>query len=65
MTAEITNNQRKNRSRDISFRHLPSLCLDHRLDRILNIDEHDQQVQSIQAALSRIQSRENVFSFHA
>ncbi len=65
MTAEITNNQRKNGSRDIGFRHLPSLCLDHLLDRILNIDEHNQQVHSIHASLSRIQSRENVFSFHA
>ena len=65
MTAEITNYQRKNGSRDIGFRHQPSLCLDHLLDRILNIDEHDQQVQDIQAALRRIQTREGVFGFHA
>ena len=65
MTAEITNYQRKNGSRDIGFRHRPSLCLDHLLDRINNIDEHDQQVQDIQAALRRIQTREGVFGFHA
>ena len=65
MTAEITNYQRKNGSRDIGFRHQPSLCLDHLLDSILNIDEHDQQVQDIQAALVRIQTREGVFGFHA
>jgi hypothetical protein len=65
MTAEITNYQRKNGSRDIGFRHRPSLCLDHLLDRIINIDEHDQQVQDIQAALRRIQTREGVFGFHA
>jgi hypothetical protein len=65
MTAEITNYQRKNGSRDIGFRHRPSLCVDHLLDKILNIDEYDQQVQDIQAALRRIQTREGVFGFHA
>ena len=65
MTAEISNYQRKNGSRDIGFHHRPSLCLDHLLDRILNIDEHDQQEQGIQAALRRIQTREGVFGFHA
>ena len=65
MTAEITNYQRKNGSRDIGFRHRPSLCVDHLLDRILNIDEYDQQVQNLQAALRRIQTHEGVFGFHA
>ena len=65
ITAEISNYQRKNGSRDIGFRHRPSLCLDHLLDRILNIDEYDQQVQNLQAALRRIQTHEGVFGFHA
>ena len=65
MTAEITNYQRKNGSRDIGFRHRPSLCVDHLLDKILNIDEYDQQVQNLQAALRRIQTHEGVFGFHA
>ena len=65
MTAEITNYQRRNGSRDIGFRHRPSQCLDHLLDKILNIDELDQQIESMQAALRRIQSREGVFGFHA
>ena len=65
ITAEITNYQRKNGSRDIGFRHRPSLCLDHLLYRIRNIDEHDQQVQSIKSARRRIQSREDVFGFHS
>ena len=65
MTAEITNYQRKNGSRDIGFRHQPSLCVDHLLDRILNINEYDQQVQNLQAALRRIQTHEGVFGFHA
>ena len=65
MTAEITNYQRKNGSRDIGFRHRPSLCVDHLLDKILNVDEYDQQVQNLQAALRRIQTHEGVFGFHA
>lgn len=64
MTAEVTNYQRRNGSRDIGFRHRPSLCLDHLLDNILNIDKHDQQVGSIEAALRRIQTGEDVFGFH-
>ena len=64
MTAEITNYQRKNGSRDIGFRHRPSLCLDHLLDTILNIDEHDEQVQIMHAALRRIQNRDQVFGFY-
>ena len=64
MTAEISSYQRKNGSRDIGFLHRPSLCLDHLLDKILNIDEYDQQLQSIQAALRRIHTREGVFGFH-
>ena len=64
MTAEISNYQRKNGSRDIGFRHRPSLCLDHLLDTILNIDEHDEQVQIMQAALRRIQNRDQVFGFY-
>ena len=64
MTAEISNYQRKNGSRDIGFRHRPSLCLDHLLDTILNIDEHDEQVQIMQAALKRIQNRDQVFGFY-
>ncbi|QNJ17916.1 hypothetical protein SynA1840_02396 [Synechococcus sp. A18-40] len=65
MTAEITNYQRKNGSRDVGFRHRPSLCVDHLLDKVLNIDEYDQQVQNLQAALRRIQTHEGVFGFHA
>ena len=64
MTAEISNYQRKNGSRDIGFRHRPSLCLDHLLDTILNIDEHDEQVQIMHAALRRIQNRDQVFGFY-
>ena len=64
MTAEISNYQRKNGSRDIGFRHRPSLCLDHLLDTILNIDEHDEQAQIMQAALKRIQNRDQVFGFY-
>ena len=64
MTAEISNYQRKNGSRDIGFSHRPSLCLDHLLNKILNIDEYDQQVQCMQAALRRIQNRDQVFGFH-
>ena len=64
ITAEISKYQRKNGSRDIGFRHRPSLCLDNLLNKILNIDELDQQVQSMHAALRRIQSSEDVFCFH-
>ena len=64
MTAEITNYQRKNGSRDIGFCRRPSLCLDHLLEKILNIDEYDQQVQSMHAALTRIQNSADVFGFH-
>ena len=64
ITAEISNYQRKNGSRDIGFRHRPSLCLDHLLNKILNIDELDQRVQIMHAALRRIQSSEDVFGFH-
>ena len=64
MTAEITKYQRKNGSRDIGFRHRPSLCLDHLLDKFLNIDEHDEQVQIMHAALRRIQNRDQVFGFY-
>ena len=64
MTAEISSYQRKNGSRDIGILHRPSLCVDHLLDRILNIDELDQQVEIIRDALRRIKNRDDIFGFH-
>ena len=64
ITAEISKYQRKNGSRDIGFSHRPSLCLDHLLNKILNIDEYDQQVQCMHAALRRIQNRDQIFGFY-
>ena len=64
MTAEISNYQRKNGSRDIGFSHRPSLCLDHLLNKILNIDEYNQQVEIIRDALRRIKNRDDIFGFH-
>ena len=64
MTAEITNYQRRNGSRDIGFRHRPSLCIDHLLNTILGTHPNGQQHEAIVNALNRIQTSANHFGFY-
>ena len=64
MTAEITNYQRRNGSRDIGFRHRPSLCVDRVLNTILGAYANDQQHEAIVNALNKIQTSANHFGFH-
>jgi len=64
MTAEVTNYQRRNGSRDIGFRHRPSLCIDHLVNTILGTNTNGQQHEAIVNALNRIQSGANHFGFH-
>ena len=64
MTAEVTNYQRRNGSRDIGFRHKPSLCIDHLLNTILGTHPNGQQHEAIVNALKRIQTSANHFGFY-
>ena len=64
MTAEVTNYQRRNGSRDIGFRHRPSLCIDHLLNTILGTPTNSQQHAAIVNALNRIQNSNHLFGFH-
>ena len=64
MTAEITNYQRRNGSRDIGFRHRPSLCVDHLLNVILGTQRTGTQRDALESALNRIQTSDNHFGFH-
>ena len=64
MTAEITNYQRKNGSRDIGFRHRPSLCLDHLLDKITNADKRMLHLKTVKNGLERIQNTHELFGFY-
>ena len=64
MTAEITNYQRRNGSRDIGFRHRPSICVDQLINTILGTYANDQQHEAIANALNKIQTSANHFGFH-